>query len=247
MANALRSMPAQKPRPAPVITPAVSPSSVSSCSTAASTPWARSVSMAFIASGRLRVISSTRPRVSVSTASGMAATLRKALRSARSWGLPSISCSPASSRSSAGSPSATATGCASPARACSTTSSSVRRSPSTAAASPSSQWGDGWWEADVSDETWKRTSLGDLSPGDAVNLERPVRLSDRLGGHLVQGHVDGVGEIVDPAPDLRVRCATTSCGTSSRRARSPSTASASPWSTRSTTVSPSPSSRTPPR
>jgi riboflavin synthase len=39
-----------------------------------------------------------------------------------------------------------------------------------------------------------------------VNLERPVRLSDRLGGHLVQGHVDGVGEIVTPAPDLRVRC-----------------------------------------
>ena len=35
-----------------------------------------------------------------------------------------------------------------------------------------------------------------------------MRLSDRLGGHLVQGHVDGVGEIVEPAPDLRVRCAT---------------------------------------
>ncbi len=70
------------------------------------------------------------------------------------------------------------------------------------------EWTDDWWEADVSDETWKRTSLGDLSPGEPVNLERPVRLSDRLGGHLVQGHVDGVGEIVDPAPDLRVRCAT---------------------------------------
>ena len=67
-------------------------------------------------------------------------------------------------------------------------------------------WGDDWWEADLTDETWKRTSLGDLAPGDPVNLERPVRLSDRLGGHLVQGHVDGVGEIVDPAPDLRVRC-----------------------------------------
>jgi riboflavin synthase len=67
-------------------------------------------------------------------------------------------------------------------------------------------WGPDWWEADVSDETWRRTSLGDLSPGDPVNLERPVRLSDRLGGHLVQGHVDGVGEIVEPAPELRVRC-----------------------------------------
>ena len=71
-------------------------------------------------------------------------------------------------------------------------------------------WGDGdrptWWEAELTDETWKRTSLGDLQPGDPVNLERPVRLVDRLGGHLVQGHVDGVGEIVDPQPDLRVRC-----------------------------------------
>ena len=67
--------------------------------------------------------------------------------------------------------------------------------------------GSGWWEADVSDETLKRTTLGDRQPGDRVNLERPVRAQDRLGGHIVQGHVDGVGEIVDPAPDLRVRCA----------------------------------------
>jgi riboflavin synthase len=63
----------------------------------------------------------------------------------------------------------------------------------------------GWWEADVSDETWSRTNLGALHPGDPVNLERPVRLSDRLGGHLVQGHVDAVGEVVRPAPDLQVR------------------------------------------
>ena len=63
----------------------------------------------------------------------------------------------------------------------------------------------GWWEADVSDESYARTALGQLAPGDRVNLERPVRLSDRLGGHLVQGHVDAVGEIVEPAPDLRVR------------------------------------------
>jgi riboflavin synthase len=65
--------------------------------------------------------------------------------------------------------------------------------------------GDGWWDADVSDETLKRTTLGDRHPGDRVNLERPVRAEDRLGGHIVQGHVDGVGEIVEPAPDLRVR------------------------------------------
>ena len=62
-----------------------------------------------------------------------------------------------------------------------------------------------WWEADVTDESFARTALGELRVGDAVNLERPVRLQDRLGGHVVQGHVDGVGEIVTPAPDLRIR------------------------------------------
>lgn len=65
--------------------------------------------------------------------------------------------------------------------------------------------GEGWWEADVSDETVSRTSLANASVGDPVNLERPVRLQDRLGGHLVQGHVDAVGEVVDPVPDLRIR------------------------------------------
>ena len=66
-------------------------------------------------------------------------------------------------------------------------------------------WGEDWWEADVSDETFARTSLGALQPGDPVNLERPVRLDDRLGGHLVQGHVDAVGEVVRGVPDLQVR------------------------------------------
>ncbi len=65
--------------------------------------------------------------------------------------------------------------------------------------------GDGWWEADVSAETIARTSLARHAVGDAVNLERAVRTQDRLGGHLVQGHVDAVGEIVEPVPDLRVR------------------------------------------
>jgi riboflavin synthase len=65
--------------------------------------------------------------------------------------------------------------------------------------------GDGTWAADVVDESLARTNLGDLRPGDPVNLERPVRPVDRLGGHIVQGHVDAVGEIVVPAPDLRVR------------------------------------------
>jgi riboflavin synthase len=66
-------------------------------------------------------------------------------------------------------------------------------------------WGEGWWEADLSDETLDRTNLGVFRPGDPLNLERPVRLADRLGGHLVQGHVDAVGEIVEPAPDLQIR------------------------------------------
>ncbi|MFV0259935.1 MAG: riboflavin synthase [Acidimicrobiales bacterium] len=63
----------------------------------------------------------------------------------------------------------------------------------------------GWFDTDVTDETFARTQLGDLGPGDPVNLERPVRLTDRLGGHLVQGHVDAVGQIVEPAPDLKVK------------------------------------------
>jgi riboflavin synthase len=45
-------------------------------------------------------------------------------------------------------------------------------------------------------ETLRRTNLGELTPSDRVNLERALRLSDRLGGHLVQGHIDGVGRIV---------------------------------------------------
>ncbi len=65
--------------------------------------------------------------------------------------------------------------------------------------------GEGWWEADLSGETLARTTLGRLRVGDRVNLERPLRLTDRMGGHLVQGHVDGVGEIVTAALDLSVR------------------------------------------
>jgi riboflavin synthase len=65
--------------------------------------------------------------------------------------------------------------------------------------------GDGWFAADAVDETLARTNLAGLQAGDRVNLERPMRLSDRLGGHLVQGHVDAVGEVVTPAPELRVR------------------------------------------
>lgn len=48
---------------------------------------------------------------------------------------------------------------------------------------------------DLSEQTLERTCLGELRPGDPVNLERPVTLVARLGGHLVQGHVDGVGQV----------------------------------------------------
>jgi riboflavin synthase len=60
--------------------------------------------------------------------------------------------------------------------------------------------GEETFTADVMGETLRRSSLGALRPGDAVNLERPVRVGDRLGGHLVQGHVDGVGSIVERVP-----------------------------------------------
>lgn len=63
-----------------------------------------------------------------------------------------------------------------------------------------------WYAVEAVAETLNRTNLGDLGVGDRINLERPVRLGDRLGGHLVQGHVDGVGTVVDPAPDLRITC-----------------------------------------
>ncbi|MGA0329658.1 MAG: riboflavin synthase, partial [Ilumatobacteraceae bacterium] len=65
--------------------------------------------------------------------------------------------------------------------------------------------GTSWWDTDVSEETLQRTTTSALNPGDRVNLERPMALGDRLGGHMVLGHVDAVGEVVSPAPDLVVR------------------------------------------
>ena len=54
--------------------------------------------------------------------------------------------------------------------------------------------------ADVMGETLARSSLGDVAPGSAVNLERAAALDSRLGGHLVQGHVDGTGEVLSRTP-----------------------------------------------
>ena len=60
--------------------------------------------------------------------------------------------------------------------------------------------GDDEFTADVMQETLTRSSLGALVQGSPVNLERPVTLQARLGGHLVQGHVDGTGSIISRTP-----------------------------------------------
>jgi len=62
--------------------------------------------------------------------------------------------------------------------------------------------GDGYW-ADVSKETLDFTTLGSLKTGAPVNLEKALRASDRLGGHIVSGHVDGVGKVVSRHRDAR--------------------------------------------
>ncbi len=59
---------------------------------------------------------------------------------------------------------------------------------------------DGLWTADVMQETLDKTALLGLRPGDRVNLERAVTVDKRLGGHIVQGHVDGVGSITARTP-----------------------------------------------
>ncbi len=57
------------------------------------------------------------------------------------------------------------------------------------------------FSVDVTPETLRRTNLGLLSPGDPVNLERPMALGGELGGHLVQGHVDGTGKLSAVSPE----------------------------------------------
>ena len=77
------------------------------------------------------------------------------------------------------------------------TRSSARRSRSTAAASPSSSSATGGGRRTRSPRRSTAPASARCAVGDPVNLERPLRLADRLGGHLVQGHVDGVGELVE--------------------------------------------------
>src|SRR5919201_5054523 len=67
----------------------------------------------------------------------------------------------------------------------------------------------GHFEADLSEETLRRSALGSVNEGDQVNLELALKVGDRLGGHIVQGHVDAVGELLllpgdGPARDARV-------------------------------------------
>lgn len=83
---------------------------------------------------------------------------------------------------------------------------------------------------DVMAETLDRSSIGGLASGSRVNLERAAAVNSRLGGHIVQGHVDGTGSIVSRTPTrtgrwCESRCPTASPATWWRRARSPSTAS----------------------
>ncbi len=61
--------------------------------------------------------------------------------------------------------------------------------------------GPGWFAVDVSAETLDRTTVGDWQVGGRINLERALRLGDELGGHLVSGHVDGVGKLVSCRDD----------------------------------------------
>lgn len=61
--------------------------------------------------------------------------------------------------------------------------------------------GPGWFAVEVSGETLSKTNLGDWTEGRRVNLERAAKLGDELGGHIVSGHVDGLGKVVSITPD----------------------------------------------
>ena len=63
------------------------------------------------------------------------------------------------------------------------------------------EFGDNWFAVEASEETTSKTTVGDWQAGDALNLERSLRIGDELGGHLVFGHVDGVAEIAERRTD----------------------------------------------
>ena len=62
--------------------------------------------------------------------------------------------------------------------------------------------GEGWFAVEVSGETLSCSTLGDWVVGGAMNLERAARVGDEIGGHIVSGHVDGVGEVLEVTPEL---------------------------------------------
>ncbi|WP_312594637.1 riboflavin synthase [Brevundimonas sp.] len=61
--------------------------------------------------------------------------------------------------------------------------------------------GAGWFAVEVSNETLSKTTLGSWAAGDSVNLERAAKLGDEMGGHVVSGHVDGLGRVVSITPE----------------------------------------------
>ena len=65
--------------------------------------------------------------------------------------------------------------------------------------------GEGWFAVEVSGETLGASTLGDWRQGRRINLERAARAGDEMGGHIVSGHVDGVGEVISVTPELQIR------------------------------------------
>jgi len=61
--------------------------------------------------------------------------------------------------------------------------------------------GEAWFSVEASGETMSKSTLGAWVPGSRVNLERPLKVGEEIGGHIVSGHVDGIGEIVSLAPE----------------------------------------------
>lgn len=61
--------------------------------------------------------------------------------------------------------------------------------------------GDGWFAVEVSNETLDKTTLGGWAAGSAVNLERATKVGDELGGHIVSGHIDGLGTVIEIMPE----------------------------------------------
>ena len=94
-----------------------------------------------------------------------------------------------------------ATGWSSRLKLCCRMSAWATASLSMALASTVVEFDAGSFAVDLAPETLRRTSLGQVGPGGAVNLERALAAHDRMGGHIVQGHVDGTGDITGLTPE----------------------------------------------